>query len=159
MAELKQYLSVLAEGLQKKNRILNKILQLNDEQANVIKKESLMQEFDALVEEKGKWIEELNRVDQGFQSVYNRIRRELSEQKDMYKAEIATLQKLIQEMTDLSVKIETTEQKNKLAVEQYFRNQRQAIGNNKKSLKAANDYYKSMSRVNYVDPQLMDQKK
>ncbi|MBR2401183.1 MAG: hypothetical protein IKB01_00235 [Lachnospiraceae bacterium] len=159
MAELKQYLSVLAEGLQKKNRILNKILQLNAEQANVIKKESLMQEFDALVEEKGKWIEELNRVDQGFQSVYNRIRRELSEQKDMYKAEIATLQKLIQEMTDLSVKIETTEQKNKLAVEQYFRNQRQAIGNNKKSLKAANDYYKSMSRVNYVDPQLMDQKK
>ena len=159
MAELKQYLSVLAEGLQKKNRILNKILQLNDEQANVIKKESLMQELDALVEEKGKWIEELNRVDQGFQSVYNRIRRELSEQKDMYKAEIATLQKLIQEMTDLSVKIETTEQKNKLAVEQYFRNQRQAIGNNKKSLKAANDYYKSMSRVNYVDPQLMDQKK
>ncbi|MBR6637782.1 MAG: hypothetical protein IKK96_02850 [Lachnospiraceae bacterium] len=159
MAELKQYLSVLAEGLQKKNRILNKILQLNAEQANVIKKESLMQEFDALVEEKGKWIDELNRVDQGFQSVYNRIRRELSEQKDMYKAEIATLQKLIQEMTDLSVKIETTEQKNKLAVEQYFRNQRQAIGNNKKSLKAANDYYKSMSRVNYVDPQLMDQKK
>ncbi|MBQ8326628.1 MAG: hypothetical protein IJX86_06110 [Lachnospiraceae bacterium] len=159
MAELKQYLSVLAEGLQKKNRILNKILQLNAEQANVIKKESLMQEFDALVEEKGKWIEELNRVDQGFQSVYNRIRRELSEQKDMYKAEIAILQKLIQEMTDLSVKIETTEQKNKLAVEQYFRNQRQAIGNNKKSLKAANDYYKSMSRVNYVDPQLMDQKK
>lgn len=159
MAELKQYLNVLAEGLQKKNRILNKILKLNEEQAKVIKKESLMQEFDALVEEKGKWIEELNRVDNGFQSVYNRIRRELTEQKDMYKTEIAALQKLIQEMTDLSVKIETTEQKNKLAVEQYFRNQRQNIGHSKKSLKAANDYYKNMSRVNYVDPQLMDQKK
>lgn len=159
MPASKQYLNVLIEGLQKKNRILKKILELNEQQAQLIKEKESLEAFDHLVDEKEKWIDELNRIDKGFQSVYDRVRIDLLDHRNEYAAEIKALQEQIREMTDYHVAIQTSEQRNKQAIERYFKNARESLQSNRKSLKAANDYYKNMSRTNYVDPQLMDQKK
>ena len=65
----------------------------------------------------------------------------------------------IREMTDLGVSVETGEMRNKKAIEQYFSYTQKNVNMSRKSVKAASDYYKNMSRVNYIDPQLLDQKK
>ena len=159
MPELKPYLNVLIEGLKKKNAILNKIIVLNNKQAGVINDNNGLEAFDALVEEKAVLIAELEKVDNGFQSVYDRIKQELNLNSSQYKEEIRTLQGLIREMTDLGVSVETGEMRNKKAIEQYFSYTQKNVNMSRKSVKAASDYYKNMSRVNYIDPQLLDQKK
>lgn len=159
MSDLKPYLDVLAEGLKKKNAILNKIIVLNNKQAEIINNNSGLDEFDDVVEEKAVLITELDKVDNGFQSVYDRIKQELDENRACYKEEIHTLQKLIREMTDLGVAVESGERRNKMAIEQYFSYTQKNYNQSRKSVKAASDYYKNMSRVNYIDPQLLDQKK
>ena len=159
MIDIKQYLMVLTEGLKKKNRLLTGLVELNKKQADVIKQNGKLEEFDHIVEEKTVLIDEINRVDNGFQTVYNRVSRELEANKQIYKDEIHTLQELIRKMTHLGIEIEAGEARNKMAIEQYFSYLHKDIHSTKRSLKAANDYYKSMSGANFNDPRILDQKK
>ena len=55
--------------------------------------------------------------------------------------------------------MEAQEKRNRAALENVFRMKRQEIKQLKVSTSAAAKYYKSMSRINEVDPQLMDRKK
>ena len=91
--------------------------------------------------------------------MYDRIKEELQESKETYRTQIIRMQELISEITDLSVQIQTSEQRNKNLVDNYFSYARGKIRQAKKSVRAANDYYKSMSRTNYTDSYLMDRKK
>ncbi len=158
MAECKQYLDVLIEGLKKKNKILAEIVVWNSKQAEAIKAENL-DAFDEIIGKKETLIEELNRIDNGFQSVFDRIKDDVMAEKDRYREELTVLQNEIRRMTDLGVEIEAGEQRNKAAIEQYFSFTHKNVNQSRKNARAASDYYKNMSRVNYVDPQLMDKKK
>lgn len=157
--EIKKYISILIESLEKKKRILQAIQEENKKQADVIKRNGDMEEFDTIVTYKGKLIDELEILDQGFENVYDRIREELVSEKALYQTEIAAMQKLIKEITELSVNIQTAEQRNKQLVEGYFTYARGKIRQAKKSVRAASEYYKSMSHTKYVDATLLDQKK
>ena len=159
MAEIKQYVEILLESLEKKKRILQQILKENAEQEKAVKVNGSIEEFDRIVEKKGRLIFELENLDSGFDKVYNRIREELPNVRDSYREEIARMQRLISEITDLSVSISTSEQRNKQSVESYFYYARGQIRQSKKSVRSANDYYKNMRQINYIDPQLMDSKK
>lgn len=159
MAETGQYIVILTESLEKKKEILQKILQENEKQEEAVKQNGDMEAFDKTVTVKSRLIRELNSLDSGFEKVYDRIREELQTDQEAYRSEIVYMQKLIQEITDLSVAIQTSEKRNQKLVEQYFAYARGKIRQAKKSVRAASDYYKSMSRTNYVDAQLMDQKK
>lgn len=159
MAEIGQYITVLVESLQKKKSVLEAVLQKNEEQFNTIREKQGLDNFDRLVEEKGRLIEAMEKLDEGFENIYQRIRPELEGQKNRFRGEIGELQRLIGEITDLGVRIEASEARNKQAVERYFADARNEIQQSRKSVKAASDYYRSMSRVNYVDPQMMDRKK
>ena len=61
-------------------------------------------------------------------------------------------------MTEESVGIQAQEARNKKLVEDYFRRERNSLNRNRKSSKAAYDYYKSMSQTNVVQPRFMDNK-
>ena len=159
MADCRHYLNVLTDGLKKKNSILTSLVGCNERQAEAIKNQASLEEFDKIVEEKAVYIDELGRIDNGFQAVYDRIKTELTDHREEYREEIATLQDLIRQMTDLGVTVEAGEKRNKAAVEQYFAYTHNSVNRNRKSVKAVSDYYKNMSRVNYIDPQLLDQKK
>ncbi len=159
MAEIKQYVDILLESLEKKKRILQQILKENAEQEKAVKVNGSIEEFDRIVEEKSRLIFEMENLDSGFDKVYDRIRKELPDARDSYKEEIARIQRLISEITDLSVSIQTSEQRNKQFVESYFSYARGQIRQSKKSVRAANDYYKNMRQINYIDPQMMDSKK
>ncbi|MBO5095145.1 MAG: flagellar export chaperone FlgN [Lachnospiraceae bacterium] len=159
MAETGQYIAILKESLEKKKEILQKLLQENEKQETAVKQNNDMEAFDRTVKAKSRLIRELNGLDEGFEKVYDRIREEFLREKDSYREEIAAMQRLISEITDLSVAIQASEARNQKLVEQYFAYTRGKIRQAKKSVRAASDYYKSMSRTHYVGSQLMDQKK
>lgn len=159
MSEIRQYVEILLESLEKKLGLLQKIMAENKKQEDVLKNNRDIEIFDSTVTAKEQLIHDLESLDSGFEKVYDRIKEELQESKETYRTQIIRMQELISEITDLSVQIQTSEQRNKNLVDNYFSYARGKIRQAKKSVRAANDYYKSMSRTNYTDSYLMDRKK
>jgi len=157
---MESYVDVLLESLEKKIIILKKIEEMNQEQTNILKKVPLcLKEFDENVENKGTQIEELVKLDNGFDSIYVRVRDTFIIEKKKYANEIVQMQKMIAEIMDFSVSIQAHESRNKALVEQVFINERSKTKKSKMSAKASLNYYMSMSKTNYVDPQFLDQHK
>lgn len=154
------YLSVLEDSLKKKLQILDELTDYTMQQQELLKVEELDYEaFDRLVDQKEPLIQRIMELDQGFETVYDRIKEQLLGNKEQYAAQIKALQSLIGELTDKSVKLQTMEQRNKSAVEQQFRKSREKIRQGRQNKQAALNYYKNMNNSNYVPPQFLDNKK
>lgn len=118
---IENYLDILADSLQKKSIVLDKIEDENNKQAKMLKSDSFpYDEFDAAIDRKGELIEELTALDDGFDALYQRIREQLQDNRDKYKDQIAGLQKLVKEVTDKSVAVQAQEARNKQLVEAAF---------------------------------------
>lgn len=157
---IENYLDILADSLQKKLAVLDKIEAENDRQAKMLKNDSFpYDEFDAAIDRKGELIEELTALDDGFDALYQRIREQLQDNRDSYKVQIAELKKLVKKVTDKSVAVQAQEARNKQLVEAAFAKEKSSVKFNKLNSKAAYGYYKNMSKGNVVIPQFMDKKK
>jgi 5'-3' exonuclease len=110
------------------------------------------------VAEKEVLIEKLNSLDNGFERLYEKVAEELKENREQYAKQIKALQKLVTEVTDASVAIQAQEARNKKLIEEFFRKERDGIRMNRKTTRAALDYYKNMSKSAVVMPQFMDNK-
>jgi len=159
MAEIRQYVNILVESLEKKKKVLQALQEENKKQEKAMKENSDLEEFDRIVSYKEKLIREIQVLDGGFEKLYERIKDDLLAEKKQYASEIKKMQSLIEDVTELSVAIQASEQRNKQLVEQYFSYTRGKIRQAKKSVKVASEYYKSMNRMNYVDSALLDKKK
>ena len=154
------YLTLLEESLQKKLQVMEEIQQYNLKQQELFQSEKVdLDGFDEAVEEKGKLIEKLTALDNGFERLYSKVKKELEDNRDKYQEQIKRLQKLVTEVTETSVSIQAQEARNKKLIEEYFRKERENIRSGRRSSKAAYDYYKNMNRSSVVMPQLMDKKK
>lgn len=157
---MENYLDILEESLKQKDEILQKIADYSNQQEVLLKQDNLpMEEFDALVDQKDILVKQLEKIDEGFETVYTRIKDQITGNKEMYKAQIARLQHLISVVTERSVSIQAQEQRNKVMVEQYFSKTRKEMRQGKRSSKAALDYYRNMNNTNVTSPQFLDQKK
>lgn len=154
---MNNYVDILLESLESKVLVLEKLGSKNQRQTAILKKRPFdAKEFDQITLEKGELIDELAKLDEGFDLVYGRVRESLSKEKETYKSEIIWMQKLISKITDLSVSIQAEEKRNKELVIKVFAKERESTKLAKKTSKVSLDYYKNMSRTNYVDPQFMD---
>lgn len=157
---MSNYLNVLEDSLKKKLTVLDRIEAASLAQAELLKEERLdTKQFDRYVEEKDDCIAELDRLDEGFQTLYDRIKEELQLHRSLYTEQIRTLQKLIQEITDKSVMIQAQEARNRDAVTAYFQREKQELGKSRKSSKVAYGYYKSMDKAIAERSSYMDMKK
>ena len=96
------YLSVLEDSLKKKLQILDELTDYTTQQQELLKVEELDYEaFDRLVDQKEPLIQRIMELDQGFETVYDRIKEQLLGNKEQYAAQIRALQSLIGELTDL----------------------------------------------------------
>lgn len=153
------YLKILEDSLLKKSKVLDEIAAYNERQSRLFSEgKADIERFDEYIDEKDKLIKQLSKLDDGFETLYARVSEELAENKSKYAAQIKTLQKLVKEITDKSVSVQAQEARNKALIEEYFAKERANIRNNRKSSKAAYDYYKSMSGSNVPSPQFMDSK-
>lgn len=153
------YLNVLEDSLQKKLQVLAKIRDYNLRQEEIFRSDSVeMERFDEYVEEKGALIDEVTALDNGFEQLYQKVAEELKDNRERYAEQIRRLQGLVSRVTEESVGIQAQEARNKKLVEDYFRKQKQGIGQSRKNSKAAFDYYKSMSQAGTAQPRFMDNK-
>ena len=151
---------ILLQSLEKKTQLLDKIIQQNSVQEDILKQDDLdMDAFDEAINKQGEYIEELDRLDQGFEAVYDRVRAELLQDKSRYRAEIARMQELIQKITDKIVTVNAGNMRNKTLAENQFQKKRTTIGTGASKNRAARNYYNSMNNLNYVSPQFYDSKK
>lgn len=157
---MENYLSVLEDSLRKKLEIVDELTAYTQQQQELLQAEELDYEgFDRLVEKKDPLIQKIMELDQGFETVYDRIKEQLLQNKEQYATQIRTLQTLISDLTDKSVKLQAMEQRNKSTVEQQFRKSREKIRKGRQNQHAALNYYKNMNNSSYVPPQFMDNKK
>lgn len=157
---INNYLEILEGSLRKKSAVLDEIKEYNNSQEQLLKSENLsMEALDANMEQKDGLIQKLTELDEGFETLYGRIKEQLSGNKDAYKVQIKRLQELISQITEKSVSVQVQEARNKKLIEDYFLREKSQIRQGKKASKAAYGYYKSMSKSGAMSSQFMDQKK
>lgn len=158
--EKNQYVQIMIQSLQKKVRILDAIMQINQRQREELEDPALdPDDFDKTFEEKAELIDSLESLDAGFQELYERVKDELNENRDAYREEIATMQKYIRSLTEKSADIQAQEARNKNLMEKKFASVRKQVKEVRKSQKVVNQYYKNMMKTNYIEPQFTDKKK
>lgn len=150
---------MMVESLSKKINILEQLMVYTEEQENLLEEEELsMEEFQQLLDKKGELIEVLNTMDQGFEQVYERIEEEINGKKEKYTTEILLMQQRIKVITDLSVKLQELEYKNKEKIEGKFSKKRNEIKNFRQSKDSVHKYYRAMSKTQVVDSAFLDKK-
>ena len=153
------YLMIMVESLSKKIEILEQLLEYTEEQEVLLEQpEFQMEEFGQLLDKKGELIDVLNTMDQGFEQVYERMEKEIKGRKEEYYTEILLMQQRIKNITDLSIKLEELEHKNKEKIEAQFSQKRNEIKTFRQSKDNVNKYYRSMSKTQVVDSAFLDKK-
>lgn len=142
---MKRCLTILSDSLDKKIEVLKRIQDYNDAQEKAFtESEPDMDSFDKALEEKEKLIQEILQLDQGFETLYERVKAELDENRDAYRDQIKELQAKITVITELSNAVQAKEARNKKLIENYFANQRMGIKQSRQRARAAYGYQQSM---------------
>lgn len=156
---MENYLTILAESLNEKSRVLEQLLADTEKQGELLKEELLsFEEFDRLAEHKDGLVDQLIGLDEGFETLYDRIKVQLQKERQQYAGQIRQLQEQIGAVTDQGVRLEAMEQRNKTMIEQHFRRSREEIRQGRHNVQAALHYYKNMNSLGAVPPQFMDSK-
>ncbi len=154
------YLKILEESLQKKLQLLEKIQEFNEAQNRVFSSENVeMEKFDEYIEEKGRLIEQVVHIDDGFEVLYAKVSETLKNNKEKYAEQVKVLQDLVRRVTEKHVTVQAQEARNKALVEAYFAREKSQIGQGRRSSKAAYNYYSNVNKPEYVQPQFMDSRK
>ncbi len=154
------YLSVMVQSLQKKVRILDGIIEKNKEQHQILEQEEFDADaFEVNVQEKSDLVDQIIFLDEGFEDLYGRVKTVVEAEKQEHKEEILLMKQLITEITEKSVTIQSEEIRNRRLMELRFSQERKKVRNRKNTSAVANQYYKSMSKLEHVDAQFMDRKK
>lgn len=151
-------LDMLEESLIKKIDILSKLEEENDKQKEILSSmdEEREPEFDACLDRKAELIDQLTLLDDGFQSLFDRVKEEVGANKDLYRDQIKRMQQLIEEITGKSASIEASEHRNKRLAEQFFSAARQKMNASKQASAAAFNYYQTMNKFKDIPPQFLD---
>ncbi|MGN0152159.1 MAG: hypothetical protein ACI39Q_06770 [Wujia sp.] len=160
MDQTSTYVDIMQESLVRKKNYLTEILELTREQERLAKEKKFDEEaFGAAIDRKEVLIDNINEIDKGFTSVYDRVRTEVLADKAQYHNELVNMQTLIRECVDLGMQIEVLEERNRATLEQAFAVGFKGIKQVKQSKHVANKYYKSMSNGMVNDSVLYDRKK
>ena len=77
------YVDIMIQSLNKKLSVLDKIIEVNISQKEILENtKAPIEEFDKTVEEKAKLIEQMQQLDSGFEKLYERVQEALKSQKE-----------------------------------------------------------------------------
>ena len=151
---------ILLQSLEKKNELLDQMIDQNSMQERTLKQEEFdMDAFGEVLDRQSACVEELDKLDRGFEAVYERVREELMQNRERYRTEITRMKEQIQQITDKIVTLNAGNMRNKVLAENQFKKKRLAIGTGVSKNRVATNYYNSMNNLNYVSPQFYDNKK
>lgn len=154
------YINIMIQSLDRKIQVLDQIIDVNLRQESILEdKRADIEEFDKCVEEKSSLIEQMQQLDSGFEKLYARVEEELQSNREAHTEEIKVMQSRIRMITDKSMEIQAQEARNKDLMIRKFAYVKDTAKSLRTNSKIASQYYKNMMKINYVDPQFMDNKK
>lgn len=157
---IRNYLQIMQDSLLRKLDLLETVESKSLEQSEMLKESRVdLALIDANMDEKTELIDEILSLDNGFESIYAKIRDQLLNEKEQYKNEIRTLQGLIAKITEKSASIQALEGRNKAQMDTVLSNRKKELQSKKNAMSVARDYYQTMNKVKYVSPQFLDKKK
>lgn len=148
MENTNNYLQVLSESLDKKIAILDKLEALTKQQKSIAEAEEFDDDaFDASTDSKAALIEELEKLDNGFQILYDNIKAQITGNKDIYRQEIEQLQAKIRTILDKNAALLVAEENNRKLISSRFASLKKEVYQIKKSRDMAASYYKNMNNI------------
>ena len=100
MAREEVYVNMMVDTLERKKNILETILHQTREQETLLKDEEMdIDVFQQIIDAKGKEIEELNQMDEGFDTLFRHVEKEINENRENYRSQIQKMQHLIREVS------------------------------------------------------------
>lgn len=160
-AEVLLHSRMMIDILDKKIEMLLGLKELTESQESMLVTDSYNdEEFLNTISKKEIYVQELNKLDDGFNMCFKKVRNELTvENKLNNKPLILQLQDKIREITDLSVQLQALERRNKLKIEQMFVEKRKNIKGARLSNQTVTNYYKNMSKQLDNESVFYDKKK
>lgn len=157
--ETENYVQMMTDSLIMKKDILEKVIVLSEAQNGILAAAEFDENaFRENIDEKAELIDKIERLDDVFNSLFTRVKETLDGHKDEYKLEITVIKELIKSVTELAVRVQAQEARNKVLAENRFAQMRKEVSNAKRNTQAVSTYYNSMNKLNF-EPHLMDQKK
>ncbi|MBQ9632029.1 MAG: flagellar protein FliT [Lachnospiraceae bacterium] len=154
------YIRILMDSLEKKISLLEKIVVLNEQQRQYFESSSTMpDELNDNIEAKGKLVDQIVALDEGFERVFAGVQQELSERREEYRDEIGTMQNNIRRISELAAKVETQEQRNRNLASSFYAGKKSKTRQVRRGTEAVNRYNQGMLRQGAINPQFMDRKK
>lgn len=154
------YIQLLIDTLEKKKKTLAWLMSVTEQQEEIMSTENFDDNlFDQTISIKDEHIKTLTMLDEGFEKVYEGVKEELAAKKDKYATEIKTLQGLISDITDLSVKLQALEKRNRSKLEYVLSQKRKEIKDTRLSSKTVANYYKNIAQQNDIQSSVFYDKK
>lgn len=158
--EILNYLELMKDSLVKKEKVLSSIAQLTKKQETLLGEEEFNNEaFDELIGQKSLLIDEINKLDEGFDLIYKRIAEKVKENPAIYRESIEKLQELIRLLVDKGIEIETAERRNQVKFDMKVSKSREKIKSYNLNSSAVTKYYSNMSGNTAESTYFLDQKK
>ena len=159
MENTQNYLQILEESLNRKITILDELEKLTMSQREIVQADDFDDEgFNTNVEQKAALIRELEKLDRGFQILFDNVKKQLDENRAQYAEEIKRLQELVKGIMDRSTELQVMEARNKDMIKSRFAALKKEARTIKKSREMAANYYKTMNNIS-SEPYFMDKKK
>ena len=96
MAREEVYVNMMVDTLERKKVILEQLFHQTKVQETLLKDEEMdMDSFQQMIDLKGEEIEKLNQMDEGFDTLFHHVEKEINENRMAYKSQIQKMQKLI----------------------------------------------------------------
>lgn len=159
--EVLSYLDLMHGSLIKKDKALTSILSVTQSQEKLLGEPAFNEEvfFDTL-RKKDSYIEEINRLDEGFELTYSRIKDFIKDNPSMYESRITALQALIKKLVEKSIEIETSERRNKIKFDIVLNKGKEKIRSYNIKSNVATKYYSNMNGGGVgTDTYFLDKKK
>lgn len=153
------YVQVLIDTITKKEETLRKILEITRRQELLSKQEVYSSdEMEETLNEKEIQIARINYLDEGFQSVYDRVRSEVRNNIEKYRQDVLTLQERIRTCTEIANEIQVLEERNRNRFSALFSKTRSEYSTSKTRANVAQNYFKTMNNSKVMDAYFVDKK-
>lgn len=140
------YISALQKSLQDKWEVIQRLYDLTKNQAELLHQEKLDTDvFEGIMLQKDELIQKMQRLDNSFESLFDKVGGFLKANSAKYRMQIEEMQGCIRQITDYSVKLQAMELRNKEAFALYLANERKEIRSFNASSRMAGAYHQNMA--------------
>ena len=140
------YINIMLDSLKKKEAVLTKLRAETLKQSAILAEQEFDDEaFDKTIDVKQGYLDELTKLDEGFMDMYAKVKETLATDGPDYRSEIELAKSLIKKQTDLSVELQSLEEKNRVKLTVHLSRGKQKVRDFRANSKTAAAYYKNMS--------------